>query len=915
LDQPHYPGSLTDGIGVHLLKLFDRFSIRKDLGVQLMLLYGIFVGMIVGLTLLFAQATRQRLEDDIKAADLALARSIAQDTNVEMGNAMQAVRELGGMDVVLDNNIIQMESLFRTIIKVRPDVSSIHRLNSQGFMLFHYPSEPSSFVGSDLSYQDYFQRAQVTTRALISKGNISMITDEPVATAFMPLWDERAQFKGLVAMDINLESLSQTLWKIANEYNLEEGFQVVIIDSSRQVIAHPDSEKLLTETPDSQFELFNVVLLGKAGNIIGRDDSGRETLYSFVPITSSGWGVIVSRPTSTAFATSQSFYQGVLIILLIFVVVGVLFWLGLNRQAIRPLSHLVEFSQAIGHKQGITDSQRVNLSHLSSRTDQVGNLTNSLIRMEKAINARLKELSILLQTSTYVLSSLDSQVVLGRILDQVDELLNVEMSAVVALDERLEIYMVQASHGLSKSYIESIKIDPDDPQSVTSRAIHSGSPVQVIDTETDIMFTTLRDRARAEGYRSILAIPLTSQHAPPSALLIFRPDPHVFSQEDVTILSNFANHAALAIENAALYARSDMRLQVQTRRLESLIQSLNDGLILVDLEGNILYVNRILCEWTNLHHEELIGNSIEKFFDKLLEVSLDPDKARQETKAVFERHGERIGEISIQYQGQDRHLRLRVFNVTDSRNFPIGYGQILQDITSDYEIDRLKSNLISTVSHELRTPLASIKGYTTTLLADDVKWNIESQNEFLSIISEETDRLSTLVDDLLDLSRIEAGDAKVSKEQCDFTELVERAAVRASPQPGDRLILNFPTSFPLLELDIQRIEVVMRNLIENATKYANPESPIRVSANLDNGNLLVKVEDQGPGIPVKESQRIFDSFYRLDREISHSKSGFGLGLSICQGFIKAHGGEIWTESNEAGARFVFSLPVKISSKR
>ena len=247
--------------------------------------------------------------------------------------------------------------------------------------------------------------------------------------------------------------------------------------------------------------------------------------------------------------------------------------------------------------------------------------------------------------------------------------------------------------------------------------------------------------------------------------------------------------------------------------------------------------------------------------------------------------------------------------MTDSKNYPIGYGQILQDITADYEIDRIKSNLISTVSHELRTPLASIKGYTTTLLADDVKWNIQSQNEFLRIISKETDRLSTLVDDLLDLSRIEAGDITVNKNLCDFPELVQRAAERVSPRPGERLILDFPPDLPQFELDSQRIEVVMRNLIENAAKYADPLSPIMVSADLNNGNLIVKVEDQGPGIPDQESEKIFDSFYRMDPGISHAADGFGLGLSICQGFIRAHGGEIWTESYEAGARFIFSLPV------
>jgi methyl-accepting chemotaxis protein len=381
------------------LKVLKRFSVRHDLGIQLMLLYIIFVGLVVGMTLVFARLTRQRLEADIKAADLALARSIAQETDIEMRNALLAVRELGKTRAVLEADPIQMEELFKTVMMARPDISYIHRLNSQGFMLYHYPEGPSSYIGSDLSYYDYFQRAQITTQALISKGSISPITNQPVASAVMPLWDERAEFKGLVATNIKLESLSQTLIKIANEYQPEEEFRVLIIDSAGQIIAHPDASQLLKEMPESQSAIVNAVLQGKASNIIAPDESGRDILYSFVPISRSGWGVIVSRPTKTAFAGSESFYRDVLVILATFVIVGVLFWIGLDHQAIRPLSHLVDYSQTIGRVQKISEAQRQNLDNLSNRSDQVGNLTNSLIRMEKVIEARLNELSILLETS------------------------------------------------------------------------------------------------------------------------------------------------------------------------------------------------------------------------------------------------------------------------------------------------------------------------------------------------------------------------------------------------------------------------------------------------------------------------------------------------------------------------------------
>lgn len=890
-------------------KKIKKVSIRHDLRTQLMVVYTIFVGLVVIMTLFFARSTRHRLESDIKAADLALARSIAQETDVEMHNALLAVRELANMDAVLRSDQVEMEQLFSTIMKVRPDISYIHRINNQGFLIYHYPAGSVSYIGSDLSDQDYYQRAQLTTRSLISNGSISPITNQPVASAVMPLWNEQAQFKGLIATNIKLESLSLTLNKIANEYPEEEEFKIIIIDSTGQIIAHQDPNQLLTEIPMGMSDIMNAVLLGRASNMIKIDENSREILFSFVPIPRSGWGVIVSHPTDKAFASSETFYRGVLVVLAVFVLVGVVFWVGLNQQAIQPLSHLVQYSQRIGRTKTEPGSEHLHLDRLARRDDQVGELTNSLIRMEKSINARLNELSSLLKTSAYVLSSLESRTVLKRILNQVELLLDVEMSAIVALDQTQGLYRVQASHGFSEAYTESLAIEPNDPESMTTRAIRSGKPVQVSDTETDPHFVTPRHRAREEGYRSILAIPLNTQHAPPSALIIFKPEPHEFSEQEITLISNFANQAAMAIENAALYAVSDTRLQEQTRRLEALIQSMNDGLVLGNLEGKILYANRSAIDWTNLPEEEIVGTPKDLFVHELLKNAEDPKHSFEDIQDAFENQAQRSVDITLNDQDEIRHIRLRVFDVTGPRSDPIGFGLILQDITADFELDRFKSSLITTVSHELRTPLASIKGYTTTLLAEDVSWDLQTQKEFLNIISTETDRLSSLVRDLLDLSRIEAGDDVVKRSACDFSELVERAAQCAQPQPGARLHLDLQSNLPMINLDVKRIEVVMRNLIENATKYAGPQSPIRVTANLYNGSLVVKVKDEGPGIPDGASNKVFESFFRLTREKTTSHPGFGLGLSICQGFVKAHGGDIWTEPCDTGACIGFSLPV------
>ena len=896
--------------------MFKRISIRHDLGLQLLALYLLFVGPVVLAALAFDSLASQRLEADIKAGDLALARAIAQETNTTMDNALQSVENLAEYPEVINADLEGMDQLFSTVMSARPEVNLVYRLDSNGIMLFHMPAGPGSTVGVDFSFRDYHQAALTTRDPLISLGRISPTTAQPVATAVMPLWNETGDFLGLVAMNIRLQSLSDTLTSIAAEYRPQEDFNVMIIDASGRVIARPNprSDNLLVDISQDLAEVVQSALDGRSNNLIGIDRDGQEVLYSFVPVPRAGWGVIVSRPASVAFATPQAFHQGVLLLIAVFLGIGLIFWIALSRQVIRPLERLAALSRMIGRQQDISAEQRSYLQSMADRPDQMGYLIRSLTRMEGAIEARLNELSTLLQTSAAVVSSLDSKTVLERILEQVEHLLEVKKCAIVALDEEAGIFRAQASRGLSPRYTGEISIDPAEPQSVSLRAIRSGQPVQISDVEQDGDFAFMLPRSRAEGFRSVLAVPLNAQHAPPSALLVYRPDPHEFGEREINLLTNFANHAAMAIENAALYARSDMRLQEQTRRLEALIQSLQDGLILENLEGRVLYANRRICELLDLSSEEISGVPVEKLIERLISRSSERDPARREqirqaVLAALNGSGDRRVEISIQEARRDRYVRLQIFDVTDAQGMPFGRGQILSDITTSREVDRMKSSLISTVSHELRTPLAAIKGYATTLLAEDVAWDPHAQREFLEIISAETDRLSDLVNDLLDMSRIEAGNLTVSRIECDLRELVERAARRSHPAPGSRLHIDLPADLPAFFADPKRIEAVLRNLIENAAKYAGEDSPITVTAARRSNQIVVRVEDQGPGIPPEESERIFESFYRVENGLIREAPGAGIGLAICQGFIQAHGGEIWLEPRSQGTSVAFSLPL------
>jgi signal transduction histidine kinase len=265
--------------------------------------------------------------------------------------------------------------------------------------------------------------------------------------------------------------------------------------------------------------------------------------------------------------------------------------------------------------------------------------------------------------------------------------------------------------------------------------------------------------------------------------------------------------------------------------------------------------------------------------------------------------------LSFNYPEGIRYIHFSGFTVRDSKGVEIGRGQILQDRTREYEIDKMKTSLISTVSHELRTPLASIKSYASTLLADDINWEEKSQREFLGVISRDADRLSDIIDNLLDMSRIEAGSLTLSKTACDLENIIVRGVERADSRSNRHIKIDIKPDLPPVYVDAYRIETVVRNLVDNAFKYSDESSPVFIRVTNEKDFAIVRIEDQGPGIPPTKIDQIFESFIRLDNGLARRKPGLGLGLAICRGFVNANGGEIWVEPQQIGTCFAFSIPL------
>src|SRR5215813_6908716 len=223
--------------------------------------------------------------------------------------------------------------------------------------------------------------------------------------------------------------------------------------------------------------------------------------------------------------------------------------------------------------------------------------------------------------------------------------------------------------------------------------------------------------------------------------------------------------------------------------------------------------------------------------------------------------------------------------------------------------ERLRNSLLSTVSHDLRTPLTAIAGAASGLLEDNAPLDPSTRHELCQTIAEEAHRLNRLVNNLLDMTRLEAGAVQVHKEWQPLEEVVGAALTRLEAQLHDRpLTTHLPPDLPLVPLDTVLIEQVLINLLDNALKYTPPGSPLALTAWATEDAVTIEVADRGPGLPPGEEQRIFDKFYRVQRP--PMPSGTGLGLTICRGLVEAHGGQMWAENRPGGGTVVrFTLPL------
>lgn len=349
--------------------------------------------------------------------------------------------------------------------------------------------------------------------------------------------------------------------------------------------------------------------------------------------------------------------------------------------------------------------------------------------------------------------------------------------------------------------------------------------------------------------------------------------------------------------------QKNRELADQNIRNELILRGIGDGVIVIDLNRRIVLVNDVARQMLGLRREQ--EEAGEQLQDLLRRCAIADDA----TQVMLEGPGSQRTELVVP-EGGGRTLDVMSAAYLDEKGRPAGRVFVLRDMTRDREIERMKSRFVSSVSHELRTPLTSIKGFTKTLLRD-TGMPAGTRDTFLRIIQEETDRLTALIDDILDISRIESGQLTLKSQRIDLAEIIKRNVRMFQPtvrQKRQRISVELAPDLPRPLNDADSVQTILNNLLSNAVKFTPAGGDIRVRAYPEENGVAIEVSDTGLGIGKRELDRIFDRFYRIEREGAEAP-GTGLGLSIVQDLLTMMGGKVRVDSEVSkGSTFTVILP-------
>jgi PAS domain S-box-containing protein len=522
--------------------------------------------------------------------------------------------------------------------------------------------------------------------------------------------------------------------------------------------------------------------------------------------------------------------------------------------------------------------------------DEIGRLAVSFERMRRGLKVRLDEMALLLTVSHHVATSFELSQVLPPILEGITNVIGADFA-------RLALVLM-AGEQLQSSEAYQSGEDPGNWSAIDPQVISLCNERGRFTLENPLRAKAVIDfQALAVPIESLTALPIKHEGEFIGVFWLGFRHPRIFASEEINLLSILASQLGVAIANARLYQRAEQ----ERMRLMAVLEGTPDAVIVVDRDGLISLVNPATANLLRGEIKDAVGKHVEEWLTTpaLIELLLASDQEVQTAEVEIGRGQVMFASISEIKSGGDK--------VT-------GRVCVLRDITHYKKLDSLKSEFVSTVSHDLRAPLTLLRGYATMLsMVGEMN---EQQHDFMGKILASVDQMDELVDNLLDLGRIEAG-MGLNLKSTHINDVILEVIKTLRPQAVSKQIKleeDLTKEMEPIEVDPTLLRQALTNIIDNAIRYTPAEGRVTVRAYQRDKQQLISVQDTGVGIAPTDQVRLFEKFYRIHRQEELSDGGLGLGLAIAKSVVEQHGGRISVESRLGeGSTFTIEIPIRISS--
>ncbi len=524
------------------------------------------------------------------------------------------------------------------------------------------------------------------------------------------------------------------------------------------------------------------------------------------------------------------------------------------------------------------------------------------------VDIRVLQREYLLAITRALTAELDLHDLLRLILQASVELVSGRAGMIVLVEPSMETFRVAAVYGIPPHLVDHFA------PLMKGLPYREGQEHEVIPELT----RRLNEVARKAdlGLTKVLRLPMISGNDVIGLIYVFQSGNYVFIDDAAKLLQSFAEQAAIAVKNARLY----QEINQEKQRLGAILEQSADGVMILNPALRITVFNKALSQMTGW----LAADAIGQYHDDV--IRWRALRTEGDLNDALENGWPLPGAAHLYVEGEFERPKNSYYQPVQERvSLSITYAPLMdengrmtniianvRDLTRYREEEALQKTFISVVSHELKTPVSIIKGYAGTLRRQDANWAPEILQESLTVIEEEADNLTSLIDNLLEASRLQAGTFSLEVHEDVNLEKIAVETVRKFRNQSEQhtITLAFPPDYPTIYGDERRLGQVLNNLISNAIKYSPDGGEVVVGGAAHPEHIILFVKDEGIGIPEHEQHRIFQKFSRLDNALSRKTEGTGLGLFLTKAIIEAHNGRIWFANNPdgPGTTFTFSLP-------